>query len=385
MSGPLTGIRIIEAGGIGPGPFAAMMLADMGAEVLRIDEPLAARDTSEPRLPTDLLFRGRRSVTIDLKHPDGLKVLLRLVAKADGLIEGFRPNVAERLGFGPDVCLERNRRLVYGRITGWGRLGPLSAAAGHDINYIALAGVLAHMGRSDNPPVPPLNLVGDFAGGGMLLSYGIVCALLETARSGVCQVVDTAMVDGAALLMTFMFGRQASGRWAESPEENSLAGYAPFYGVYATSDDRFIAVGATEPKFWEELIHRLGLSVEDFPDRMNPSEWPKYRDRLASIFRTNTRDHWCTLLEGTDACFAPVLTMSEAPMHPHHRQRNTFIDVDGVIQPAVAPRFSRTIPSLPSAPAQRGEHTMDALVDWGFDPTEVISLERLRIIEREVP
>jgi alpha-methylacyl-CoA racemase len=374
--GPLAGVRVVELAGIGPGPFCAMLLADLGAEVLRVDRPAAAR-TGWPTV----LARGRRSVAVDLKHPDGAGVVLDLVAAADALVEGFRPGVAERLGIGPDACLARNPRLVYGRVTGWGQEGPWRQAAGHDIDYIALAGALHPVGPAGGPPVPPLNLVGDFGGGGMLLAFGVVAALLERGRSGAGQVVDAAMVDGAALLTTQFHELLAAGLWHERRGSNLLDGGAPFYGVYETADGRHLAVGALEPQFYAELLRRLGLDAGDLPDQLDRDGWPLLRERLAALFRTRTLDEWSELLAGTDACVAPVLGLGEAPAHPHNRARGTFVDVGGVVQPAPAPRFSRT-PCDPPAPAARpGEHTDQALTDWGVPAEKVARLRATGAVE----
>jgi alpha-methylacyl-CoA racemase len=367
--GPLAGVRVVELTGIGPGPFCAMLLADLGAEVLRVDRPAAAR-TGWPTV----LARGRRSVAVDLKHPDGAGVVLDLAAAADALVEGFRPGVAERLGIGPDACLARNPRLVYGRVTGWGQEGPWRQAAGHDIDYIALAGALHPVGPAGGPPVPPLNLVGDFGGGGMLLAFGVVAALLETGRSGAGQVVDAAMVDGAALLTTQFHELLAAGLWRERRGSNLLDGGAPFYGAYETADGRHLAVGALEPQFWAELLRRLGLDAGDLPDQLDRDGWPRLRQRLAALFRTRTLDEWCELLAGTDACVAPVLGLGEAPAHPHNRARGTFVDVGGVVQPAPAPRFSRTPCDPPTPTARPGEHTDRALTDWGVPAEKVARL-----------
>jgi alpha-methylacyl-CoA racemase len=374
--GPLAGIRVVELAGIGPGPFAAMLLADLGAEVLRVDRPASSR----PAWPT-VLARGRRSVVVDLKHPDGAGVVLDLVASAAALVEGFRPGVAERLGIGPDACLARNPRLVYGRVTGWGQEGPWRLAAGHDIDYVAVAGALHPIGQAGGPPVPPLNLVGDFGGGGMLLALGVVAALLEAGRSGRGQVVDAAMVDGAALLTAQFHELLAAGLWREERGANLLDGGAPFYGVYETADGRHLAVGALEPQFFAELLRRLGLDAGDLPDQLDRDGWPVLRERLAGLFRTRTRDQWCELLAGTDACVAPVLGLGEAPSHPHNRARGTFVEVGGVTQPAPAPRFSRTPPGPPSPPVPPGAHTDQALADWGVDPGELARLRAAGAVE----
>jgi alpha-methylacyl-CoA racemase len=370
MSGPLEGLRVIEIAGIGPGPFAAMMLADMGADVVRVDraQKVSGGDPASP--PIDLLGRGRRSVGIDLKHPEGAGVVLRLAEQADALIEGFRPGVMERLGIGPEECMARNPRLVYGRMTGWGQEGPYADAAGHDINYIALAGALDPVGRAGERPVPALNLIGDFGGGGMFMAYGVVCALLEAGRSGRGQVVDAAMVDGAAVLTTFIHSLRAIGIWTDERGTNLLDTGAPFYDVYETADHRYISVGSIEPQFYAELLRLSGLEGEELPGQMDRSQWPALKERVADVFRTKTRDEWCSLMDGTDVCFAPVLTMGEAPAHPHNRQRETFVEVAGVPQPAPAPRFSRT-PGGIAAPAPHvGQHTDDALAEWGFAADE---------------
>jgi alpha-methylacyl-CoA racemase len=371
MSGPLSGVKVVEIAGIGPGPFAAMMLADMGAEVVRVDragQVNPAFDTSRPNL--EVLNRGRRSIGVDLKHPDGVETVLRLVEQADALIEGFRPGVAERLGIGPEVCLARNPRLVYGRMTGWGQDGPYAQAAGHDINYIALAGALAHFGRAGQKPTPPINLVGDFGGGGMLMAFGIACALVEAGRSGQGQVVDAAMVDGSAILMTMIWGFRALGIWGDRGT-NVLDTGAPFYDTYETADGKFVSVGALEPQFYRELLERTGLLGEVDPARqMDQSAWPELRERLTAVFRSKTRDEWCELLDGTDACFAPVLTMDEAAEHPHLVARHTIVTEQGVAQPAPAPRFSRTPGAIRRPPAWPGQHTDEVLADWGFAEAE---------------
>ncbi len=373
--GPLAGVKVIELQGIGPGPFCGMMLADMGAEVVRIDRPPVRPAEKGSRPPIDPLARSRRSVAIDLKNPAGVETLLTLVEQADVLMEGFRPGVMERLGLGPEVCLGRNPRLVYGRMTGWGQEGPLAHAAGHDINYIALAGALEGIGRRGGAPVPPLNLVGDFGGGGMLLAFGIVAALVERATSGEGQVVDAAMVDGAAALMAMFFGMRAAGVLSEERGSNLLDTGAHFYDVYLTADDKYISVGSIEPQFYAELLQYSGLEGPDLPGQMARGQWPEMKERLAAIFRSKTRAEWCDVMEGTDICFAPVLSLGEAPEHPHNKLRNTFVDVAGVVQPAPAPRFSRTPSSLPDPPAHPGQHTAEVLRDWGF-PTEKISALR---------
>ena len=374
MQGPLSRYRVIEIAGIGPGPFSAMMLADMGAEVIRVDraQSVAGRDPAQPS--RDVLNRGRRSVGVDLKHPDGVETVLKLVEQADALVEGFRPGVAERLGIGPEVCLARNPRLVYGRMTGWGQEGPYAAMSGHDINYIALSGSLSTFGRKGDAPVPPLNLVGDFGGGGMLMAYGIVCGLLEAQRSGEGQVVDAAMVDGSALLATFIYGMRALGAWQDERGTNILDTGAWFYEVYETADGEYVSFGSLEPQFFAELIRLTGLADEGLPQQMDRTTWPAMKDRLAAVIKTKTRDEWCQQMEGTDVCFAPVLGMAEAPSHPHNRHRGTFVDVAGVAQPAPAPRFSRTPGAIAMPPPHAGQHTIEVLGDWGFGEADVAKL-----------
>ena len=368
--GPLDGVRVVEIAGIGPGPFCAMLLADMGAEVVRVDRPETAGGAGWPAL----MSRGRRSVVVDLKHERGAEVVLRLVEHADALLEGFRPGVAERLGIGPDDCLARNPRLVYGRMTGWGQDGPLRHAAGHDIAYIALAGALHPIGEPGGAPVPPLNLLGDFGGGGMLLAFGIACGLLEARRSGQGQVVDAAIVDGAALLTTSIHEMVTLGLWEERRGANLLDGGAPYYGVYETSDGEHMAVGALEPRFYGELLDKLGLRPDDLPPQADRERWPELRERLEAVFRTRTRAEWTDVFEGSDACVAPVLGLSEARAHPHNRARGTFTLVDGSPQPAPAPRFSRTAPGPPAPPPVPGQHTDEVLSSSGFDAEEIASL-----------
>ena len=374
MSGPLSGYRVIEIAGIGPGPFAAMMLSDMGAEVIRVDRAQAVRPDAGPNL--DVMQRNRRNIAIDLKTEEGVDTLMRLIEHADALIEGFRPGVMERLGVGPETCLARNQRLVFGRMTGWGQQGPYSLAAGHDINYISLAGALAHYGRAGQAPVPPLNMVGDFGGGGMFLAYGVVCALLEAQRSGKGQVVDAAMVDGAAVLMSMFWGFKKMGAFDENARgTNLLDTGAHFYDVYECSDAKFISIGSIESQFYAELLRLTGLDTDDeFRIQHDKDNWPHLKQRLTVLFATKTRDEWCALMEHTDVCFAPVLTMSEAAEHPHNRERETFIEFEGVLQPAPAPRFSRTKPLVVLPPARAGEHTRDVLADWGFDAIAIDSL-----------
>lgn len=374
-SGPLAGIRVVELASIGPGPFCAMVLADMGADVVRVDRAgtVGGGDPSSP--PLTIFNRGRRSVGVDLKHPEGVETVLRLVEEADALVEGFRPGVTERLGLGPDTCLARNPRMVYGRMTGWGQDGPYASAAGHDINYIALAGALEPIGRRGEAPVPPLNLVGDFGGGGMLLALGVCAALVEAGRSGRGQVVDAAMVDGAALLTTMVHAFRAMGMWSDERGTNLLDTGAHFYDVYETADGGYVSIGSIESQFYAELLERAGLADDpDFAAQMDRSRWPSLKERLAAVFRTKTREEWCALMEHTDVCFAPVLSMAEAPEHPHNRARGTFTSVAGVVQPAPAPRFSRTPAAIQRPPAHAGQHTDEALSDWGFDAEELVKL-----------
>jgi alpha-methylacyl-CoA racemase len=375
MSGPLSGIKILEIAGIGPGPFAAMVLSDMGAEVLRVDRSQAVRGFDPSKPPVDVLNRGRRSIGVDLKNPDGVQAVLRLVESADALIEGFRPGVAERLGIGPEDCHARNPKLVYGRMTGWGQEGPMAHAAGHDINYIALAGALEPIGRAGQPPLPPLNLVGDFGGGGMFLAFGVVCALLEAQRSGEGQVVDAAMVDGAAILMSMFHGFTAMGMWTEERGTNLLDTGAHFYEVYETADGKYVSIGSIEPQFYAELLRLTGLTDDpDLQGQMNRANWPKLKERLAEVFKGKTRDEWVAIMEGTDVCFAPVLSIKEAPQHPHNVARQTFVEVGGITQPAPAPRFSRTPGAVARPASHAGQHTDEALADWGFGSDEIAKL-----------
>ena len=370
--GPLKGNRIIEVAGIGPGPFACMMLADMGADIIRLERPTGARGVDT--VPSNVLNRGRRSVGIDLKHPDAVELTLRLVEGADALIEPFRPGVAERLGIGPDACLARNPRLVYGRMTGWGQEGPYATMAGHDINYIALGGALAHFGRAGETPVAPINMVGDFGGGGMLIAFGVVCALLEAKSSGQGQVVDAAMVDGTAILMAMIHGMRALGLWDIEKGRNIIDGGAHFYDAYETADGQYVSIGSIEPQFYTELLRLTGLENEELPHQMDREQWPVLKERMAAIFKQKTRDEWCQLMEGTDVCFAPVLTMDEAPSHPHNVARQTFVEVGGVVQPAPSPRFSRTPGAISKPPSRPAADTDDALGDWGLSDAEIAKL-----------
>lgn len=373
MSGPLSGYRIVEIAGIGPGPFCGMMLADMGADVVRVDRSGAVADVSTNS--PEVLNRSRKSIGVNLKHPDGVEVVMKLVETADGLIEGFRPGVAERLGIGPEACWERNPGLVYGRMTGWGQDGPLSHTAGHDIDYIAVSGVLGAIGREGERPVPPLNLVGDFGGGGMFLAFGMVCGLLEAQESGIGQVIDAAMTDGSAVLSTFIYGLAASGMWhMDKKGVNLLDGGAPWYDTYETSDGKYMAVGAIEPQFYAALLGGLEMPVCDLPDQHEPRNWSQMRSLFTERFASKTQDEWRTIFEGTDACVAPVLDLDEAREHPHNVARSTFIDVEGIVQPAPAPRFSRTPAANPGPAPRPGTHTEELLAELGIGRVRVAEL-----------
>jgi len=369
VPGPLSGIRVLEFEAIGPGPFAGMLLADMGADVLLVDRPRASELGLKRERWMDVMLRGRRSVTLDLKSKDAAGAALELASRADALIEGFRPGVMERLGLGPNACLERNPKLVYGRMTGWGQDGPLAPRAGHDINYIALAGVLHAFGRKGEAPVPPLNLVGDFGGGGMLLGFGIACALLHAQKTGQGQVVDAAMVEGASLLAAMFAGLLAAGRWSEERGVNILDTGAPWYGTYETKDKKYVAIGAIEAKFYEDLVARLGLA--NLPPQNERTRWPEMRAVFERAFRTKTRDEWCAVFEGSDACFAPVLSFSEARRHPHNVARRSYVTQASVEQPAPAPRFSATPAAVRRDPPERGAGGREALADWGFTDADV--------------
>ena len=364
--GPLEGVRIVELGGIGPAPMCAMLLADLGAEVVRVERRGTAPVLGIPAR-FQLLHRGRAMIELDLKSAPGRAALLRLVAHADALVEGFRPGVAERLKLGPDDCAAVNPRLVYGRMTGWGQDGPLASVAGHDINYIGLVGALHAIGPAGGPPIPPLSLVGDYGGGSLYLAFGVVSAILEARRSGKGQVVDAAMIDGAASLMTVVYGMHAAGMWKDERGANAIDGGAPFYGCYETSDAKWISLGPLEPQFRVELLRRLGLDPALLAEGDDPARWPHLRETLAAVFREKTRDEWTALLGETDTCFAPVLTLAEAPSHPHHRPRGTFVTVDGVVQPGPAPRFSRTHAEIRRPPPEKGEDPAEALRAFGLD------------------
>jgi alpha-methylacyl-CoA racemase len=363
-SGPLSGVRVLELAGIGPGPFCAMMLADQGATVLRIDRPGAMK----PQPERDFMSRGRQSAVLDLKHPRANDALLRLIDTADVLVEGFRPGVTERLGVGPDVCLRRNPRLVYARMTGWGQDGPLAAAAGHDIGYIARAGALHGLGRAGGPPQFPANLLGDFGGGGMLMAYGICAALVERATSGQGQVVDAAIVDGVASLLAMPLMFLAQDRWRDERGVNLLDGGVPWYDVYETADGKWMAVGALEPQFYAALLAGLGLT--GVPDRDDPRNWPELRALLSARFKDRTRDEWAATFAGSDACVEPVLSLTEAAGDPHLTARQTYVARDGITQPSPAPRFSRTPGRLPALPPAPGQQTIEALTEWGLSDAE---------------
>ncbi len=371
MSGPLSGIKIIEFAGIGPGPFCGMLLSDMGADVVRID-----RKGAKGGSKFDIASRGKRSVALDLKNPDAIEATLKLLESADALLEGFRPGVMERLGLGPDVVLKRNPKLVYGRMTGWGQTGPLAHAAGHDLNYISITGAVGSMGRADQKPPIPLNLVGDFGGGALYLAMGLCAALVEAGRSGKGQVIDVAMSDGAASLMTMFYGFRASGAWTEKRSDNLLDGGAHFYDTYETSDGKFVSIGSIEPQFYALLREKAGLSDAAFDAQMDKAGWPALKKKIAEVIKTKTRDEWDALMLGTDVCYAPVLTLDEAPNHPHNKARETFLTIDDVIQPAPAPRFSRTVSKVHGPAPTIGQDNDKALADWGFDAAAIDALKK---------
>jgi len=374
-SGPLNGVKIVEFAGIGPGPFCGMLLADMGADVVRIDRK-GARGGSK----YEIASRGKRSIALDLKKPEAVETALKLIEKADILQEGFRPGVMERLGLGPEVCLKRNPKLVYGRMTGWGQTGPMAMAAGHDINYISLTGALHAIGRPGEKPVPPLNLVGDFGGGALYLAMGMLAALVEANKSGKGQVVDAAMTDGATSLMSMFFGFTAAGIWQEPHGTNMLDGGAHFYDTYETKDGKWISIGSIEPQFYAILREKAGLTEDIWSHQMDRSKWPEMKTKIEAVFRTKTRDEWCAIMEGTDICFAPVLSIAEAKDHPHNKARETIVEIDGVAQPNVAPRFSRTVSKIQGPVAENGAHTLEVLKDWGFAAGEVDALKKAEAI-----
>ena len=360
-SGPLSSLRIVEFAGIGPGPFCGMLLSDLGADVVRIDRAGANRKGD----PNNVTSRGRRSVGLDLKSEQGKETALKLIEKADGLIEGFRPGVMERLGLGPDEALSRNPKLVYGRMTGWGQTGPLSHAAGHDLNYIALTGALHAMGRKNERPAPPLNLVGDFGGGALYLAFGLISGIVNAKETGEGQVVDCAMVDGASSLATMFFGMRSSGMWIDDRESNLLDGGAHFYDTYECADGKWISVGSIEPQFYALLLEKTGISDPEFQAQMDRTKWPALKDKIVEVIKSKTQAEWCMIMEGSDVCFAPVLTLGEAPDHPHNKERGTFVEVEGVVQPAPAPRFSKTNGAIQRPPPGLGEHTEEVLAEWG--------------------
>jgi len=371
-SGPLAGVRVVEIGSIGPGPFCAMMLSDLGAEIIRVDRVQDAGPVGPSAdHGNELVNRGRRSIRADLKHPRGAEVVLDLVERADVLIEGFRPGVTERLGIGPDVCLARNPRLVYGRMTGYGQDGPDAMLAGHDLNYIAANGVLGMIGRKGQPPTPPLNLVGDLGGGGLILAFGILAALVERATSGAGQVIDAAMVDGSAVLATPFFGWAQSGEWSPERGTNMIDSGAPYYDVYETADGRWLSVASVEPRFYAALLRLLELDPATLPGQDDRASWPEMKDLFASVIKQRTRDEWCARAEGVEVCVAAVLGVDEVEKDPHLAARETFVRFDGVLQPAPAPRFSRTPAALSRRPPLPGEHTVEALTDWGCSPDDV--------------
>ena len=378
--GPLSGKRIVEIAGIGPGPFCAMLLADLGAEVVRVDRASVVPDIMPDSPNLDLLNRGRRSVGVNLKTPEGIETVLKLVQESDALIEGFRPGVAERLGIGPEECLARNPKLIYGRMTGWGQEGTYSSMAGHDINYIALSGVLGMIGREGGKPIPPVNLVGDFGGGGMLLALGICAALVETAKSEKGQIIDAAMTDGSALLSTMMHSFKAMGMWGDRGT-NLLDTGAPFYDVFECADGEFISLGSIEPQFYSELLRITEIDQSENPKQMDRAGWAEMKSKIGDAIKGKTRSEWEELMEGTDVCFAPVLSMDEAYAHPHNKERNTFIEIAGVMQPAPAPRFSRTPASVSSPPPHAGQHTEEVLAGLGLTKDEILMLREQNIIK----
>jgi len=359
--GPLNGIKIVEFAGIGPGPFCGMLLSDLGADVVRID-----RKGGGSGHPSNVTTRGRRSIDLDLKDPADIELALQLIEKADGLIEGFRPGVMERLGLGPDTALARNPKLVYGRMTGWGQTGTLAHAAGHDLNYIALTGGLHAMGRKGQPPTPPLNLVGDYGGGALYLAFGLCAGIINARENGEGQVIDCAMTDGAASLAAMFYGMRSTGMWTDDREANLLDGGAHFYDTYECADGGWVSIGSIEPQFYALLLEKAGLDDPAFAQQMNKAEWPSLKARVAATIKTKTRDEWCAIMEGTDVCFAPVLSMAEAPEHPHNKARETFVEIEGVVQPAPAPRFSKTPGAVQRPPSGGGEHREEVLAEWGL-------------------
>ena len=372
-TGPLSGYTIIELAGIGPGPFCGMLLSDLGADVIRVDRAQAVRGGDPANPPLDILARGRRSIGVDLKNPDGVETVLKLVEKADALFEGFRPGVTERLGLGPDTCLARNPKLVYGRMTGWGQEGPYAHAAGHDMNYIAITGALHAIGTEDKP-VPPLNLVGDFGGGALYLAFGLLAGVIQARETGRGQVIDCAMSDGAASLMAMFYGFKASGMWTEARRANLLDGGAHFYDTYQCADGKWVSIGSIEPQFYALLLEKAGVDDPEFQRQMDRDAWPRLREKLAQVIARKTQAEWCELMAATDVCFAPVLDLDEAPKHPHNAARQTFVEIAGVVQPAPAPRFSTTPGAIQGPPPAIGAHDREALADWGFSAAEIDAL-----------
>jgi alpha-methylacyl-CoA racemase len=371
--GPLDGVKVVEFAGIGPGPFCGMLLSDLGADVIRIDRKAGAGSGYRGDR-FSVTSRGRRSIALDLKHPEAVETCLTLMERADIAFEGFRPGVMERLGLGPEPALKRNPKLVYGRMTGWGQSGPLASAAGHDINYIALSGALHAIGGGDQP-IPPLNLVGDFGGGALYLAFGMLAALTHARATGQGQVVDAAMTDGAASLMAMFYGFKGSGMWSDQRQSNLLDGGAHFYGAFRCADGAWIALGSIEPQFYALLVEKAGLSDPQFQRQMSRADWPELRGKLAAVIAARTRAEWCEIMEGSDVCFAPVLSLEEAPAHPHNQARETFVELDGVVQPAPAPRFSATPGAVQAPPAGVGQHTEAALSDWGFPADAIAALK----------
>lgn len=368
-SGPLSGLKIVEFAGIGPGPFCGMLLSDLGADVVRVDRKGSGRAS-----PADVTSRGRRSVALDLKSPDAIEAVLKLLESADGLIEGFRPGVMERLGLGPDVVLKRNPKLVFGRMTGWGQTGPYAKAAGHDMNYIAITGALHAIGTEDKP-VPPLNLVGDFGGGALYLAFGLMAGIISARETGKGQVIDCAMSDGAASLMAMFYGFKGAGIWKDERRSNLLDGGAHFYDTYQCADGKWISIGSIEPQFYALLLEKTGITDPAFANQMDRSAWPSLKAKLQDVLRTKTQAEWCAIMDATDICFAPVLDLEEAPKHAHNVARETFVTLEGVVQPAPAPRFSATPGAIQGPPPKIGAHNDEALTDWGFTAAEVAALK----------
>ena len=381
--GPLKGVKIVELAGIGPGPMCAMLLADMGADIVRVDRTEDAKLGMGHDPKGELRNRSRPNVAVNLKTPEGVETVLRLIDQADGLIEGYRPGVMERLGLGPDVCLKRNPKLIFGRMTGWGQTGPLAHVAGHDINYISIVGALHAIGPKDGPPVVPLNLVGDFGGGGLYLAMGLLAGIIEARTSGKGQVIDCAMTEGAASLMTMFYGLKAMGRWKETRESNTIDGGAHYYNVYQAKDGKYVSIGCGEARFYALMLEKIGLGDAQYlPEQLDQTQWPAMKQRLQKIFLTKTRDEWAALMEGTDACFTPVLNYEESIKHPHNVARNAFVTVDGFTQPAPAPRFDRTRSEIRMPPSVQGEDTDVTLKAWGFSNSEIAALHKAGAIKQ---